>query len=166
MSVLCSSQEWSFTLLSCSSSTSACSNYGTIMRTRITCKKIFHYMRKLACQWLVVEKYVKIRLNIFEFSYVKEIVKSWLVYENKFSWIIQSSFLTEAIKRSLCQLLYLGLFWEKKKFYDRARPHDTRSELKPVANLKPLWKVVPFTWQFHCGNFPDYSKILMHLRKW
>ena len=19
-------------------------------------------------------------------------------------------------------------------------------------NLKPLWKVVPFTWQFHCGN--------------
>ena len=34
----------------------------------------------------------------------------------------------------------------------RARLHKTRSELKPCWNLKPLWKVVPFTWQFHCGN--------------
>ena len=28
----------------------------------------------------------------------------------------------------------------------RARLHETRSELKPVWNLKSLWKVVPFTW--------------------
>ena len=34
-------------------------------------------------------------LNIFEFSHVKEIVESWLVHGNKFSWIIQLSFVTE-----------------------------------------------------------------------
>ena len=28
----------------------------------------------------------------------------------------------------------------------------TWSELKSVWNLTPPWKVVPFTWQFHCGN--------------
>ena len=39
-------------------------------------------------------------LNIFEFFLVKEIAESWLVYENKFSWIIQSSFLNETIKES------------------------------------------------------------------
>ena len=39
-------------------------------------------------------------LNIFEFSHVREIIESWLVYVNKFSWIIQSCFLTETIKKS------------------------------------------------------------------
>ena len=38
--------------------------------------------------------------NIFEFSHVQEIVESWLVYVNKFSWIIQSFFLTETIKQN------------------------------------------------------------------
>ena len=50
-----------------------------------------------------------------------------------------------------------------------ARLHETRSELKPVWNLKPLWNV-PFTWQFtwrfHCGNFPNNSKTLLHMCKW
>ena len=45
-------------------------------------------------------KYFDIMLNMFEFSYVKEIVESWLVYLNKFSWIIQLCFLTETIKQS------------------------------------------------------------------
>ena len=40
-------------------------------------------------------KYFEVMLNIFEFSYEKEIIESWLVYLNKFSWIIQSCFLTE-----------------------------------------------------------------------
>ena len=52
----------------------------------------------------------------------------------------------------------------------RARLHDTRSELKPVWNLKPLWNVVPFTWQFtwrfHCRNFPNNSKTLLHMCNW
>ena len=52
----------------------------------------------------------------------------------------------------------------------RARLHETRSELKPVWNLKPFWNVVPFTWQFtwrfHCGNFPNNSKALLHMCKW
>ena len=69
----------------------------------------------------------------------------------------------------------------------RARSHETRSEIKPVWDLKVLWKAVPFTWQlhygqlwdlkllskivlftwrFHCGNFPNQSKILMRMRKW
>ena len=45
-------------------------------------------------------KYFDLMLNMFEFSYVKEIVESWLVYLNKFSWIIQLCFLTETIKQS------------------------------------------------------------------
>ena len=37
-----------------------------------------------------------------------------------------------------------------------------------TANLeisKPLSKTVSFTWRFHCRNFPNHSKILMHMRK-
>ena len=51
-----------------------------------------------------------------------------------------------------------------------ARLHETRSEFKPVWNLKPLWNVVPFTWQFtyrfHCGIFPNNSKALLHMCNW
>ena len=68
--------------------------------------------------------------------------------------------------------------WNLKRFWKvvlltwqfRARLHETRSEHKPVWNLKPLWNVVPFTWQFtwrfHCGNFPNNSKALLHMCKW
>ena len=45
-------------------------------------------------------KYFEVMLNIFEFSNVKKILEPWLVYLNKFSWIIQSCFLTETIKES------------------------------------------------------------------
>ena len=41
--------------------------------------------------------------------------------------------------------------------------HETRSELKQVWNIKPLWKVVPFTWQFHYGrpwNLKSLSEIV------
>ena len=60
---------------------------------------------------------------------------------------------------TLCKCIYLG-----------ARLHDTRSELKLIWNLKPLWNVVPFTWQFtwrfQCSNFPNNSKALLHMCKW
>ena len=39
-------------------------------------------------------------LNIFEFSRVWEIIESWLVYANKFFWIVQPYFLTNIIKQS------------------------------------------------------------------
>ena len=52
----------------------------------------------------------------------------------------------------------------------RERLHETRSELRPVWNLKPLWDVILFTWQFtwrfHCGNFKNNSKALLHMCKW
>ena len=52
----------------------------------------------------------------------------------------------------------------------RARLHETRSELKLVWNLKPLWNVVSFTgqftWKFYHGNFQNNSKTLLHMCKW
>ena len=39
--------------------------------------------------------------------------------------------------------------WDLLVFFFRACLHETRSELKPGWNLKPLWKIFPFTWQFH-----------------
>ena len=41
--------------------------------------------------WSYVNKY-------FAFSHGQETVESWLVYGNKFSWIVQSSFLIEKTK--------------------------------------------------------------------
>ena len=72
-------------------------------------KKISCYMRDSACKSLLLKviKYFGVTLNTFEFSNVNGIVESWLVYVNKFSWIIQSCFLTETTKRSWCQLLFL-----------------------------------------------------------
>ena len=69
----------------------------------------------------------------------------------------------------------------------RARLPEIQSELRPVWNLKPLWNIVLFTWQFHCeqpwnlkpllkivpftwrfhgSNFPNHSKTLLHICKW
>ena len=39
-------------------------------------------------------------LNIFEFSQVSENVESWLVYVDKFFWIVQPYFSTNIIKQS------------------------------------------------------------------
>ena len=59
-------------------------------------------MRDSACSGLLLKmlKYFEVMLNIFEFSHVKEIVKSWLVYAKTFSQIIQLCFLTETIKQN------------------------------------------------------------------
>ena len=53
-------------------------------------------------------KYSEVMLNIFEFSRVWENVESWLVYANKFFWIVQSYFSTDVIKQSQSQLLFLA----------------------------------------------------------
>ena len=45
-------------------------------------------------------KYFEVMLSIFEFSRVWENVESWLVYANKFFWIVQSYFSTGIIKWS------------------------------------------------------------------
>ena len=53
--------------------------------TLITCKKISCYKCDSSCKWLSLLKklkYFEIILNIFEFSWVWEIVESWLVYVN------------------------------------------------------------------------------------
>ena len=44
-------------------------------------------MRESVCRWLIFEnaKIFQVMLHIYEFSHVKEIVESSLVYVNKFS---------------------------------------------------------------------------------
>ena len=46
-------------------------------------------------------------LNIFELFCVWEIVESWLIYANKFSWITQLYFLTEITKQSCTSFFFL-----------------------------------------------------------
>ena len=93
---------------------------GTIIQTGITCKKTPCYMCNPACRWFIVKKSKKFWsfVNFFEFLQVWENIKSWLVYANKFFWIVLPYFSTDIIKRSQCQLLFLGLktFNEKKSF--------------------------------------------------
>ena len=49
-------------------------------------------MGDLASRWCIVKKlkYFEVMLNIFEFSLVREILASWLVYAKELSWITQS----------------------------------------------------------------------------
>ena len=37
--------------------------------------------------------------------------------------------------------------------------HETLRKQKPVWNLKLLWKVIPFTLQFHCGQLWDLKPL-------
>ena len=76
--------------------------HGTIIRIGIICKKIRCYMPTQLAGGLLFKmlKYFEVMLNIFEFSHVKEIAESWLVYVSKFSWTIQSCFLTKTTKSS------------------------------------------------------------------
>ena len=57
--------------------------------------------------FLKMLKYFEVMLNIFEFSHVKEIVESWLVYVNNFCWINRSCFFTETIKNVSASFLFL-----------------------------------------------------------
>ena len=68
-------------------------------------------MRDLDCKWLIVAiKCFEFVLHIFEFFRVKEIVESWLIYLNMFSWIIQSKLVPASFS------YFLKLLWEKNKF--------------------------------------------------
>ena len=57
--------------------------------------------------------------NIFEFSWVLQNVEAGLLYANKGFWIAEPYFLTDTIKRSSCQILFLPFknFYEKKTFW-------------------------------------------------
>ena len=57
--------------------------------------------------------------------------------------------MVQATSRQHCTTNLLVQSWSRAHRYS-ARLHETRSELKPVWNLKLLGNVVPFTWQFHC----------------
>ena len=76
-----------------------------------------------------------------------------------FSQTFRTSFSISYLKKRFLHMLQLcpferlpsSRFFQKSPVF-RACLHETRSELKPVWNLKPLWKVVSFTWWFHCGS--------------
>ena len=63
-------------------------------------------------------KCFKVILNVFEFSHVKAIAESWLVYGNKFSWIAQSCFQMRQLKKLVPAsfFFFLELLREKNKF--------------------------------------------------
>ena len=94
--------------------------HGTIIPTRITCKKIPCYMRDSTCKWLIVKKlkYFEVMLNMFKLLRVWENVESWLVYSNKLLWIAQSYFSTDIINKFKASffILLLRLLMKKIKF--------------------------------------------------
>ena len=63
--------------------------HGTIIRTGTTCKKIPCYMCESAFRWCIVKNAKIFWSYVKHFLCVWEIVESWLVYANKFLWIIQ-----------------------------------------------------------------------------
>ena len=69
------------------------------LRSENTCSRFLLQMYSVL-SLLKMLKYFEVMLEIFEFSHMKEIVESWLLYANKFSWIIQSCFPNEIIKQS------------------------------------------------------------------
>ena len=67
-------------------------NHGTIIQTGITCEEITWLCATQLVGSLLLNmlKYFEVVLNIFEYSHLKKIVESWLVYANQFLKIIQS----------------------------------------------------------------------------
>ena len=60
-------------------------------------------MRDWAGRWFIVKKklkYFEVMLNIFEFLWVWENVKSWLVYANNLFWTALPYFLNKILKQS------------------------------------------------------------------
>ena len=137
-------------------------------------------MNRCFTKWISVNvystHYIDMNIYIYIFMYIYIYMYVWndklcIYFWNSTSvwnyfYIIQSSKWCTS-EEELCILQNAGSSIVVKF---RARLHDTQSELKPVWYLKPLWNVVPFTWQFkwrfHCGNFPSNGKTLLHLCKW
>ena len=73
-------------------------------------------MRDSACRWLLMKilKYFEVMLKNVNITSKREM--HWLVYVNKFLRIIKSCFLTEAMKRIKCQLLFFNFYtsYERK----------------------------------------------------
>ena len=61
----------------------------------------------------------------------------------------------------LSEFRFEKLFWEFGSIQFRERLHETQSEVKSVWNLKPLWKVLPFTWD--CSQPWDLSNRIQTL---
>ena len=55
-------------------------------------------------------QYFEVMLNFFEFSEVWENKEAWLVYVNKVSWIAQSYFLTNTVKKASPSFFFL-FYW-------------------------------------------------------
>ena len=108
-------------------------------------------------------------LSTFDLVHFIPSIPTWIGSPN---WYYLLPLLTKIILflKKRVYIMHSNRFENTQFYILRARLHDTRSELKPVWNLKPLWNVFPFTWQFtwrfHCGNFPNNSKILLHICKW
>ena len=112
--------------------------------------------------WKILNQYYQRKICRLHFCWESNVIKitctKWLTMQLSKSspprWVSPAVAFTSNTPRSIL----------------RARLHDTRSELKPVWNLKPLRNVVPFiwqfTWRFHCGSFPFKSEALLHMCKW
>ena len=91
----------------------------TIIQTGITCKETPCYMRDSSCWWSIVKKakifwsYVKYFWILPEVRHCRILISLW----NTFSWIVQSYFSTEIIKRSFASFFFLlfRLFLSKNK---------------------------------------------------
>ena len=108
------------------------------------------------------------KLLYLHFLYTKD-GRLWQIAK-KHEWLSNrfSDFFTYCLNlKHFASLFFLAkdnfTFWIKSLFFSfklRARLHETWSE------LKPLWNVVPFTWKFHCHNFSNNGKALLHMCKW
>ena len=134
-------------------------------------------MHDSACRWLIAEnmKIFRKYFEYFEFFHVKEIIESWLVYGNKFSWIIQSCFLTKTIndKTKLVQASFSyieELLWEKKK--NRLKSviiitviislHYKETNKTALVTFKSVWKS---SWKMVLGAPKTNSKILCKINQ-
>ena len=84
--------------------------HGTIIRTGITCKKIPCYVHDSACRWFIVKK-AKIFWSYVKHFWVPTCVRKCRILTglcNNLFWIAQQYFLTNIIKQSYYQLLFLS----------------------------------------------------------
>ena len=84
--------------------------HGTIIRTGITCKKTPCYVHDSACRWFIVKK-AKIFWSYVKHFWVPTCVRKCRILTglcNNLFWIAQQYFLTNIIKQSYYQLLFLS----------------------------------------------------------
>ena len=84
--------------------------HGTIIRTGITCKKIPCHVHDSACRWFIVKK-AKIFWSYVKHFWVPTCVRKCRILTglcNNLFWIAQQYFLTNIIKQSYYQLLFLS----------------------------------------------------------